>query len=93
MFYHLPAPIKIIVLGEHEDGAISYGDLLKDDGMAYPSNSNVNNTKLALLPYSSGTTGLPKGVMLTRKNIISNICQSVHSPGLEYVQETTGITC
>ncbi|OMJ20249.1 4-coumarate-CoA ligase 1 [Smittium culicis] len=29
--------------------------------------------KIAVLPYSSGTTGLPKGVMLTHKNIVSNI--------------------
>ncbi|HLZ72100.1 MAG TPA: AMP-binding protein [Dehalococcoidia bacterium] len=32
---------------------------------------------LALLPYSSGTTGLPKGVMLTHYNLTSNIRQSI----------------
>jgi acyl-CoA synthetase (AMP-forming)/AMP-acid ligase II len=31
---------------------------------------------IALLPYSSGTTGLPKGVMLTHRAIVSNICQT-----------------
>lgn len=31
---------------------------------------------LAFIPYSSGTTGLPKGVMLTQKNIVSNLLQS-----------------
>jgi len=32
---------------------------------------------LACLPYSSGTTGLPKGVMLTHFNLVANACQSV----------------
>ena len=32
---------------------------------------------LALLPYSSGTTGLPKGVMLTHRACIANVVQTV----------------
>ena len=31
---------------------------------------------LAVLPYSSGTTGLPKGVMLTHRNLVANIIQA-----------------
>ena len=30
---------------------------------------------LAVLPYSCGTTGLPKGVMLTHRNLVANVCQ------------------
>jgi acyl-CoA synthetase (AMP-forming)/AMP-acid ligase II len=30
---------------------------------------------LAALPYSSGTTGLPKGVMLTHRNLVANAVQ------------------
>ena len=30
---------------------------------------------LAVLPYSSGTTGLLKGVMLTHSNLVANIVQ------------------
>jgi len=32
-------------------------------------------THLAVLPYSSGTTGLPKGVMLTHRNLVANVLQ------------------
>ena len=31
---------------------------------------------LAVLPYSSGTTGLPKGVMLTHRNLVANVAQA-----------------
>lgn len=31
---------------------------------------------LALLPYSSGTTGLPKGVMLTHRNLVAGVRQA-----------------
>ena len=32
-------------------------------------------THLAALPYSSGTTGNPKGVMLTHRNLVANVAQ------------------
>ena len=32
---------------------------------------------MCALPYSSGTTGLPKGVMLTHFNLVANGCQQV----------------
>ncbi len=33
-------------------------------------------THLAVLPYSSGTTARPKGVMLTHRNLVANVAQS-----------------
>lgn len=35
----------------------------------------VNPAETFVLPYSSGTTGLPKGVELTHHNIVTNIAQ------------------
>jgi 4-coumarate--CoA ligase len=34
-----------------------------------------SKTKVALLNFSSGTSGLPKGVLITHNNVIANICQ------------------
>lgn len=39
----------------------------------------VNSRDTALLPYSSGTTGLPKGVQLTHRNLVANLEQGQDS--------------
>ena len=39
----------------------------------------VDPEELAVLPYSSGTTGLMKGVMLTHRNLVANIEQAWNS--------------
>lgn len=36
----------------------------------------VDSDEVCLIPYSSGTTGMPKGVMLTHKNLVSNLKQT-----------------
>ncbi|HEY4993939.1 MAG TPA: AMP-binding protein, partial [Nakamurella sp.] len=39
-------------------------------------------TQLAVLPYSSGTTGFPKVVMLTHRNLVANLAQCVPMIGV-----------
>ncbi len=65
----------VIVLGEAPEGTSSFLDLMTRYGPA-PDVRIDPATDLAMLPYSSGTTGLPKGVRLTHRNIVANVCQT-----------------
>ncbi|XP_068239420.1 uncharacterized protein [Palaemon carinicauda] len=69
----------IITNGPNNEGLITIQELLKDDGSAFPQNVQIDPKEdIVVLPYSSGTTGLPKGVMLTHHNMVSNMQQIMH---------------
>jgi 4-coumarate--CoA ligase len=73
--------IKIIIVGEaEEDGTHSFFDMIKTDSkgvqLVTTSGSQLNTEKdTGALLYSSGTTGLPKGCMLTHSNIVNDVHQ------------------
>ncbi len=69
---------EIVVIGEAE-GVASLEDIYGEPMTQAPVDPM---TKVVVLPYSSGTTGLPKGVMLTHRNLVANLVQS--SPIMEY---------
>lgn len=69
----------IYVVGEAE-GCESLSTLLGDDGEDFPENVEINpKDDIACLPYSSGTTGHPKGVMLTHYNLIADASIVTHA--------------
>ena len=56
-------------------GTEPFSNLLQPASAALPGPQRSTQETLAALPYSSGTTGLPKGVMLTHHNLVANIFQ------------------
>jgi 4-coumarate--CoA ligase len=72
-------PQNIIVI-DGAEGYSSLGDLLAEGAM--PPEVDIDPESIAVLPYSSGTTGHPKGVMLTHRNLVANVAQSVGTIGL-----------
>jgi acyl-CoA synthetase (AMP-forming)/AMP-acid ligase II len=64
---------EIFVFGEAE-GATPFRTLLDYDHAPPAVDIDPANDVVAM-PYSSGTTGLPKGVMLTHRNLVANIAQ------------------
>lgn len=79
---------NLFVFGEAE-GFVSFSSLLDSDGVVPRVKINPKEDLVAL-PYSSGTTGLPKGVMLTHHNLISNMRQM---EGLDYFTEEDTLLC
>jgi long-chain acyl-CoA synthetase len=80
----------IVVNVKHEGSNHLLTEILKQPQKTLTKHEFDFNEDLALLQYTGGTTGFPKGVMITHKNLVSNAAMCVawlykSKPGQEVV--------
>ncbi|MFQ6125262.1 MAG: AMP-binding protein [Candidatus Heimdallarchaeota archaeon] len=77
------APVPIYPLYSTPDleeipGADRFEDLIKTSDPNPPNVEIDPMNDVVLLPFTGGTTGVPKGTMLSHYNLTSNVIQSLH---------------
>jgi long-chain acyl-CoA synthetase len=77
----LPALRRIFITRHPHAGSEEFSSLLRPSSAKLPTPAQDSKETVAALPYSSGTTGLPKGVMLTHSNLVSNVYQILGRDG------------
>ncbi|CDP02966.1 unnamed protein product [Coffea canephora] len=80
--------VKVMCTDAPPEGCLHFSELSSADEKVIPA-VKINPNDAVALPYSSGTTGLPKGVMLTHKGLVTSVAQQVdgENPNLYFHKE------
>ncbi|XP_024976430.1 4-coumarate--CoA ligase 2-like [Cynara cardunculus var. scolymus] len=68
--------IKLVCIDSAPEECLHFSELISGDEEELPE-VEISSDDVVALPYSSGTTGLPKGVMLTHKGLVTSVAQQV----------------
>ncbi len=94
---HLPELQYLVTVGEedlwYDDRIYQFEDLVSaGQGRTLPQEVAERPDDLFAIVYTSGTTGKPKGVELTRRNLISVAAATVEGVGVRSEDRVIGIT-
>jgi len=67
--------IPVVTVDGRFDGCAEFAEVVAAEELE--ADDDVHPDDVVALPYSSGTTGLPKGVMLTHRSLITSVAQQV----------------
>ena len=77
----VPSVCNTLQIGPELDAIVAAG------GRRQTPSATAGADDVAILPYSSGTTGLPKGTMISHRNIVANLHQIMAPDGAYYTAE------
>ncbi|KAL5699234.1 4-coumarate--CoA ligase [Ranunculus cassubicifolius] len=80
--------VQVMCIDSPPEGCLHFSELTQSDETELPA-VKISPEDVVALPYSSGTTGLPKGVMLTHKGLVTSVAQQVdgENPNLYFHKE------
>ncbi|AQK68973.1 4-coumarate--CoA ligase 1 [Zea mays] len=84
--------IPVVTVDGRFDGCVEFAELIAAEELE--ADADIHPDDVVALPYSSGTTGLPKGVMLTHRSLITSVAQQVdgENPNL-YFRKDDVVLC
>lgn len=84
--------LPVIVLGDElVEDAMNWNKLLEaaDRAGDVLVKEPIQQNDLCAMPFSSGTTGMSKGVMLTHRNLVANLCSTLFGVGPDMMGQVT----
>lgn len=70
--------LEAIVVAEKQSDVPSLHGIIRQNPAVEPPEVEIGVDDPAMIPFSSGTTGLPKGVVLTHGNLVANYIQCIY---------------